>query len=169
MPMMEMPLPPMMVAQVVIERPVVGEGNRGLSPDSMARITLELPWIVPNDRSLDLNTPGNFVAVFQKRACNALLKGYKFKPLKWTSATCKLIEIVTSPKHGMLVDDGGGVFRYKPSASYLGMDSVHYLVEGDDGRRVLVTLPIKVTTIDEALSVNDFEIKSVVTYARNRY
>jgi hypothetical protein len=117
-------------------------------------ITLVEPWIVPSDSQYSYE-PGSFVANLSQSACGELLQFLKFKPLRWTSPTCKLIEIVTKPKHGMLIDEGNGAYGYKPTTpGYLGKDNFQYIVEGNDGRRVLITMPIWLKTMAEAFAFN---------------
>ena len=117
----------------------------------MQAITLDWGWTVPSDPQYSYE-PGSFVTNPGEEACGALLQGFKFRYLNWTSPTCKLIEIVTNPKHGMLIDEGNGAYGFKPTPGYLGKDSFQYLVEGADGRRLLVTLPIWLKTMAEAFS-----------------
>lgn len=116
-------------------------------------ITLDWPWIVPNDRQYAYK-PGRFASDLVVDACSMLLHSSKFKYLKWTSPTCKLVEVVTQPKHGTLINEGNGAYGFKPEPGYLGKDSFKYIVEGIDGRRVLITMPILMKTMAEAFSFN---------------
>jgi hypothetical protein len=114
-------------------------------------ITLQGGWIVPSDPQYSYE-PGSFAMDLAQNACSQLLQVGEFKPLRWTSPTCKIIEIVTKPRHGILIDEGNGGYGFKPTPGYLGKDSFQYVVEGADGRRVLVTMPVLLKTMAEAFS-----------------
>jgi hypothetical protein len=116
-------------------------------------ITLVEPWVVPSDPQYAY-APGRFATVLATDACSELLWFQNFKSLRWTSPTCKLVEIVTMPKHGVLVDEDHGAYGFKPEPGYLGLDRLDYIVEGEDGRRVLVTMPILLKTMAEAYSLH---------------
>lgn len=130
----------------------VEQPNSAQSPKVQA-ITLNQLWIVPSDPQYAYS-PGRFAADLAPEACGELLQFLKFKPLRWTSPTCKFIGIVTQPKHGVLVDEGNGAYGFKPAPGYLGKDSIQYIVEGVDGRRVLVTMPVLLKTVAAAFAFN---------------
>jgi hypothetical protein len=134
--------------------------SKAAKPQKLTRITLEEPWIVPNDPQYQYK-PGGFGANFANDACVELLQGYAFKWLKWKSPACKLIEITVRPKHGVLVDEGAGNYGFKPTDSYLGRDRVQYIIEGVDGRRVLVTMHIALQTLGEAFALFDSSKRSL--------
>ena len=120
----------------------------------MAKITLEQSWIVPSDSQYQY-TPGWFVNSLSASACAELLEGAKFKSLGWKSPTCKVIEILALPRHGVLVNEGNDAYGLKPTPGYLGRDRIQYIVEGVDGRRVLITMPIDFQTMAKAFSLKN--------------
>ncbi len=120
-------------------------------PQKLPAITLDMPWIVPNDPQY-LYQPGRFIANLAASACTDLLQGYKFKFLGWQSPTCRVLKIVKFPKHGTLIDEGNGAYGFRPTDGHLGRDGVQYIVEGKDGRRILITMPIVLQTMAKAFS-----------------
>jgi|GEM_PF-2018333 len=123
-----------------------------IKPDKIPRVTLESPWRIGNDAPLEPGNPIYFDVDLGVRACGELLEHLKFQKLKWTSATCKIIEIVTPPKNGKFVRLDNEVFRYPPVHGFIGKDKVEFVVQGDNGRRVFVTLPILLQTFSDAYS-----------------
>jgi hypothetical protein len=54
------------------------------------------------------------------------------------------VALLESPKHGSLIDDTGGDYRYLPNSNYLGKDSATFLVDLG-GRKVKVVVFFHVT------------------------
>lgn len=133
----------------------------------MSKIVLAVPWLVANDLPLEPGNPTSFVADLSDRACSELLQDHRLKNLHWTSPTCKIVEIVTPPKHGSLVSEGNGVYRYTPTHGLLGKDQVQFIVEGTDGRHVFVTLPILLQTAAEAYSANGFGTNWIASWMQS--
>ena len=83
------------------------------------KVILESPWRIGNDAPLKPGNPVYFDADLGVWSCGELLKHIKFQKLHWTSATCKIVDIITPPKHGHLVRLDHGVFRYTPVHGFI--------------------------------------------------
>jgi hypothetical protein len=131
------------------------------------RVVMEVPWQIGNDASLKPGNPTSFDVDLGGWACTELRQDYKLQKLHWTSTTCKIVEIVTPPKHGSFASEGNGIYRYTPQHGLIGKDRVQFIVEGEDGRRAFVTLPILLQSIADAYSSNEFGNDPIAVWSQS--
>lgn len=142
MPMMEMPLPPMQLAQVVVERPVAGNGKRGLPPNSASAYAEtfkmrchDVERIIPGQEVL-ADQPGLYDSSRQIAIVHVVLNrlGYKDVGGRYVNLPDQVFKAIKtgveeSPKHGRITVRAENGYDYKPTSGYLGRDRIVFWVE----------------------------------------
>ena len=168
MPMMEMPLPPMQVAQVVIERPVAGEGRRSLpaatvlaqSAATAGGSTVKPDLILQNCE--DVQTPDNPNGVLGGGLAPAASVRRYFNETQnqLIDVTAAKVTVLEPPKQGTIVGEWQSkkfsrAFSYEPRRGFLGTDQITFLVEVD-GKRVKVVTKLYVVPVADDKGVKCF-------------